>query len=127
MDDSYECNLVNSKVLANRGPAPHTFKNYFEKDEEVVSFMNLEGDASLIAPSPSDNHPGYAHIGTFVLTADSGQIAAFWQTVASAMIRSIGNNLKWLSTSGLGVSWLHARIDSRPKYYQTQEYKRIQL
>ncbi|MGI9175867.1 MAG: DUF6940 family protein [Rhodothermales bacterium] len=23
----------------------------------------------------------------------------------------------WLSTAGGGVSWLHVRLDSRPKYY----------
>ena len=28
----------------------------------------------------------------------------------------------WLSTSGLGVYWLHVRLDSRPKYYQFKEF-----
>jgi hypothetical protein len=28
----------------------------------------------------------------------------------------------WLSTSGLGVAWLHIRLDSTPKYYQHQPY-----
>lgn len=29
----------------------------------------------------------------------------------------------WLSTSGLGVYWLHVRLDTRPKYYNHDEYK----
>jgi len=29
----------------------------------------------------------------------------------------------WLSTSGLGVGWLHVRLDSRPKYYTYEPYK----
>lgn len=29
----------------------------------------------------------------------------------------------WVSTSGLGVSWLHVRLDSRPKYYTYAPYK----
>jgi hypothetical protein len=29
----------------------------------------------------------------------------------------------WLSTSGLGVYWLHVRLDTHPKYYQYQPYK----
>jgi hypothetical protein len=29
---------------------------------------------------------------------------------------------RWLSTSGLGISYLHVRIDKRPKYYSHQEY-----
>jgi hypothetical protein len=30
---------------------------------------------------------------------------------------------RWVSTSGLGVSWLHLRIDSAPKYYNYVPYK----
>ena len=29
----------------------------------------------------------------------------------------------WVSTSGLGVYWLHVRLDSYPKYYQHAPYK----
>ena len=29
----------------------------------------------------------------------------------------------WLSTSGLGVYWLHVRLDSYPKYYTYRPYK----
>ena len=29
----------------------------------------------------------------------------------------------WLSTEGSGVPWLHVRMDSRPKYYHTREFK----
>jgi len=125
MNESYECNLVNSKALAHRAPDPHTFTDHFRKDQSVVSFMNLGGDALLIAPCPVKRRPGYSHIGTFVRNADKGQIRAFWKSVASATINSAGDSPVWLSTSGLGVSWLHARIDSRPKYYQTEEYKVI--
>jgi len=32
-------------------------------------------------------------------------------------------NPRWLSTSGLGVSYLHVRIDKRPKYYSFDEYR----
>ena len=28
----------------------------------------------------------------------------------------------WVSTAGMGVSWLHVRFDSRPKYYRWGEY-----
>lgn len=34
---------------------------------------------------------------------------------------------RWLSTSGLGVSYLHVRIDSRPKYYSFDEYRNFQV
>ena len=28
----------------------------------------------------------------------------------------------WLSTAGMGVSWLHVRLDSQPKYYGFAAY-----
>ena len=31
----------------------------------------------------------------------------------------------WLSTNGLGVAWLHARIDARPKYYSHRPYRAL--
>jgi hypothetical protein len=30
----------------------------------------------------------------------------------------------WLNTEGTGVSWLHVRVDSRPKYYQSVRDRR---
>lgn len=33
------------------------------------------------------------------------------------------NNVVWFSTSGLGVAWLHFRIDPFPKYYTYRPYK----
>ena len=37
---------------------------------------------------------------------------------------SLTEDSVWLSTSGLGVYWLHVRLDSRPKYYTYEPYKR---
>jgi hypothetical protein len=36
-----------------------------------------------------------------------------------------GNRRKpvWLSTAGAGVSWLHVRLDDRPKYYGYRPYQ----
>ena len=30
----------------------------------------------------------------------------------------------WLNTAGNGVIWLHIRLDSRPKYYKTDTYRK---
>ncbi|MDZ7694044.1 MAG: hypothetical protein U5K69_23475 [Balneolaceae bacterium] len=91
----------------------------------MVTFPNLGRDARLIAPCPLPDAPGYPHIGTFVRKAPREQIDQFWKVTATQMQQHIGSDPRWLSTSGLGVFWLHARIDSRPKYYQTDEYKRL--
>ena len=35
-----------------------------------------------------------------------------------------GASLTWLSTEGSGVPWLHVRMDSSPKYYHYDAYRR---
>jgi len=125
LDQPYECNLINSSFLAGTTPDRKTFSQYFRDDKEVVSFMNLGGDAELIAPCPTKDDSGYAHIGSFIRNAPKNQIERFWKLTAHRMLNAIGGEPKWLSTSGLGVFWLHARIDSRPKYYQSPEYKQL--
>jgi len=46
------------------------------------------------------------------------------ESVAEAMTRRIGVKPVWLSTAGAGVSWLHVRLDDRPKYYGFGPYRR---
>lgn len=125
LDTKYECNVINSDFLAGKSPDVQTFRSYFKEDQEVVSFPNLGKDAQLIAPCPVNQNEGYAHIGTFIREAPEPQMQDFWQTVGEEMLNEMKDEPRWLSTSGLGVFWLHARIDSVPKYYQTKEYKRI--
>lgn len=119
----YECNLVQSELLAGVKPDTQTFSSYFKSTQNVVSFPNLGGDAKLIVPCPDTNPDVYTHIGNFVRKAPKQQIMKFWKRVGSDMLNEISNKPKWLSTSGIGVFWLHVRIDTIPKYYQTEEYK----
>lgn len=119
---TYECSLVNSMFLTKKSPDHHTFSQYFDDNKNVVTFPNLGGDALLIAPCPHDRKTIYTHIGKFVRNADDKQRHDFWRTTAEKMLASIGREPKWLSTSGLGVFWLHIRIDTHPKYYKTKDY-----
>ena len=52
------------------------------------------------------------------------QVRALWRVTAQEMLRSIGERPVWLSTAGGGVAWLHIRLDSRPKYYSFEPYRR---
>lgn len=119
----YECNIVRSTYLEAQPPDRTTFRDYFDIKKEVVSFMNLGNDALLIAPVPSGSGDDFAHLGRFLRNAPGIRIDSFWSTVADATLKRISQKPVWLSTSGLGVFWLHARIDTCPKYYQTEEYK----
>lgn len=124
--NTYECAIINSTFLARQSADSDTFSSYFSNRELVVSFPNLGGDAQLIAPCPDRSHSTYTHIGNFVREAPEDQIMEFWKLVGKEMKQHITDEPKWLSTSGLGVFWLHARIDSTPKYYQTEAYKTLE-
>lgn len=70
----------------------------------------------------------YTHLAAFVRRAPASQVHAFWQAVGKATDermwdRSSAEHAVWLSTAGMGVAWLHARLDSYPKYYVYKQSK----
>ena len=96
--------------------------------QEGVAFYNLGKDARLIAPRPM-NRPlkQYSHLGMFVRDAQKEQIDAVLALVATEYLKQLRKSPSkpvWLSTSGLGVAWLHFRLDSSPKYYQYRPFAR---
>jgi hypothetical protein len=124
----FEMVLVNSPELATIKDDPHTFSSHTKKakDSSVV-FQNLGGDATLVVPVALDPSASYAHIAAFVRTAPVEQVKTFWKHVGVAMSKAVVSTDQpvWLSTSGLGVSWLHVRLDMRPKYYQYGPFKKF--
>lgn len=91
--------------------------------ERVVSFDNLGGDALLVAPCPIPASAIYGHLASFVRDAPASQIDEFWRCVACTFERTVSQTPVWISTSGLGVIWLHVRLDSYPKYYTHAPYR----
>jgi hypothetical protein len=121
----FECVQVASPELMRAAQDPEVFAAHFPGERGVACFGNLGGDAMLIAPCPGPPTTDYAHLAVFAATAPPAQQDALWQAVGSAMQRRIGASPKtWLSTAGLGVAWLHVRLDSRPKYYRYAPYAR---
>ncbi len=110
---------INKKLVSNA------------KNESVISFYNLNKDAMLIVPLPihvdNYNYLDYSHFANFIRNAPEYQIIEFWEIISKSvnnmLSQSDSNKFYWLSTSGLGVSWLHIRIDSQPKYYNYKLYK----
>lgn len=119
----FEFVIVNSPTLARVTADPAAFQSYFVQDEVVV-FPSLGGDATLVVPSPPVSYQAYAHLAQFVRTAPVKQIDSFWQAVGRAYTNKLSGRPLWLSTSGLGVYWLHVRLDDRPKYYTHSPYRR---
>ncbi|MEM9024174.1 MAG: hypothetical protein AAGB22_10555, partial [Bacteroidota bacterium] len=123
LNSSYEMVVMDSpslaRVVANSAP----FEARFSDSSSVVVFTNLGGDATLVVPCPVASGPAYPHLAAFVRNAPSTQLHEFWQQVGTAMEAAIGEQPRWLSTAGLGVYWVHVRIDSRPKYYRYKPFR----
>lgn len=89
----------------------------------VVSFANLGGDAVLIVPCPRGPDAAYGHLAAFTRGAPTAQQHALWRTIGERLIARVGERPVWLSTAGMGVAWLHVRLDDRPKYYGHTPYR----
>jgi len=120
----FEFILLDSPGLA-RSPDVHAFAEHFRgvNPEGVVEFPNLGKDTIMIVPCPGGPNSAYGHLAAFVRQAPEPQRHALWQTVGAAMNRRLGARPVWLSTAGAGVSWLHVRLDDRPKYYGYAPYR----
>lgn len=122
----FECVLVASSDLARVRPDPSSFESQWASRDlggGVVTFPNLGGDAALVVPCPIAPASAYGHIAAFVREAPEAQQHALWQAVAAALEDRLDPQPTWLSTSGLGVPWIHVRLDTVPKYYQYGPYR----
>jgi hypothetical protein len=125
----YECMVVPSMAVGRLVADPRPFAGLIASGAgaDIVTSRNLGGDAELVVPC-NDGRADYAHLGAFLRTASRGQARALWrkagETVERWLEEAPGRPV-WLSTSGLGVSWLHIRIDTRPKYYSHTPYREL--
>lgn len=117
--------VLDSPGLARR-PDPKAFAEHFDAASEdgVVVFPNLGRDAIMVVPCPLTSTSAYGHLAAFVCEAPEKQQQALWRSVGEAMSQRVGSKPVWLSTAGGGVSWLHVRLDDRPKYYGHGPYRR---
>lgn len=125
LDRPFEFVWVDAPPLVRLRPEPAAFAEHFARhpQQPVLSFPNLGGDAVLVVPAPLAEEGCYTHLARFLRSAPETQVDAFWQRVGEAMHHRISDAPVWLSTAGLGVSWLHLRLDSRPKYYRHRSYQ----
>jgi hypothetical protein len=122
----FEFVLLDSPGLARR-PDPDAFAEHFSGSSktDVIAFPNLGGDAILIVPCLMTVPSAYGHLAVFVREAPEPQRHALWRLVGEVMAQRVGAKPVWLSTAGAGVSWLHVRLDDRPKYYGFEPYRQI--
>eukprot|EP00095_Tigriopus_kingsejongensis_P010978 snap_masked-scaffold270_size230592-processed-gene-1.17 protein:Tk10978 transcript:snap_masked-scaffold270_size230592-processed-gene-1.17-mRNA-1 annotation:"hiv tat-specific factor 1 homolog" len=116
----FEFVLVNAPSLVGARPDSQAFEHHFAKcsqdEAAVVAFANLGRDAQLVAPCPLKDDQAsqscFAHLATFMGHGNQIQIHALWRRVAQEMrarVEEQDSRQVWLSTSGLGISWLHGK------------------
>jgi hypothetical protein len=115
--------IIDNPPLARVEPDPSPFSTHLAECDQVATFANLGGDAVLIVPSPRAA-PGAAHLAAFVRSAPVDVIDALWAAVGKAVASRCAARPEpvWVSTAGLGVTWLHVRLDDRPKYYRYRAF-----
>jgi hypothetical protein len=117
LSQPFECVILDSPSLA-RQPDREAFAEHFENSERTIAvFPNLGRDAVMVVPLPVGDSSAYGHLAAFVRLAPDFQRDELWRSVGEAMAARVGARPVWLSTAGAGVSWLHVRLDGRPKYY----------
>ncbi len=94
-----------------------------EAGRTVTAFTNLSGSAKLVAPRPVGPAGAYAHIATFVRKAPRSQQRELLALAADLALDRLSGRPTWISTSGMGVHWLHVRIEGAPIYYVHRPYK----
>ena len=125
LEQPFESVLVDCPSLVGVTPDRQTFASYFQNDagDGIVSFPNLGHDARLLAPCPLGPASAYTHLAAFVRQAPQQQVHALWRTLGQELQACLGEHPTWVSTNGLGVFWLHLRLDSQPKYYHHAPYR----
>ena len=133
--------LWNTSVLKNNGNVPFVqsfkveknnlpnkqnkepFEKYFSNNKYAVSFLNLNKNTMLVAPTPRQSK-NYATLSDFINNATKLQQRNFWKEVAKTS-RFFMKKYKsvWISTSGLNVPYCHVRISKYPKYYFDNKLK----
>jgi hypothetical protein len=121
----FEFVLLDCPDLA-RTPDADAFAEHFRKaghHDDVIAFPNLGKDAMMVVPCQVGPKSAYGHLAAFVRQAPDQQVHSLWKLVGTTMQGRLNAKPVWLSTAGAGVSWLHVRLDDRPKYYGYAPYR----
>ena len=126
LDRPFAHAIVDAPQLSGVDPDSKAFDEHFEEMDVVVAFPNLRGDAQLVVPTPVEVEEAYAHIARFVRNAPADQQHALLIRIAKELEpRLHSGDPTWVSTSGLGVYWVHVRLDSKPKYYTHGPFRQV--
>lgn len=125
----FEFRLINhSKSFPSTDLTAFEDQKKKNKSKSILVFGNLSQTSILIIPNKKQKSDFkiYNSIGNFLKGGTNKQINLLFSQIGVTLEKLLQDNhgkKVWLSTHGLGVHWLHFRLDFSPKYYQTDCYK----
>ena len=123
LNKPYELVVLKSTGFARRAINETAFAEKFNSQKSIAVFPNLGNNAVLVVPAKETNAEIYKHLSSFLRSDALPQKLELFQKVAETVFSELSNNKTiWLSTAGMGVIWLHVRLDERPKYYKSNAY-----
>lgn len=114
----FECVIIDAPALVGMTVDSSTFQKPLEsasrQGQLAVSFPNLNGDTTLLSPVPiSLDLNIFTDLASFLRGATWKEIRSLWAALGREISQEWDRNSQqplWVSTSGLGVSWLHIRL-----------------
>jgi len=125
LSNEYKEKYIESNRLEKISQDYDSFKEHFikPKNKYVTSFTNLSGNSVLVVPVPSKKSKrNYTTLKDFIDNAPKVQQKEFWIHVAECIIEMLKIvDTIYINTHGLGVYYLHVRLDTKPKHYYSKE------
>jgi len=124
-DRAFECVLVRNERLARFQADDLAFAEHIRGQRGIRVFENLGGDARLVVPCREGDARAYPHLAAFLRAGPGDQVRTLWERLSCSVEERLSASPGpcWVSTSGLGVPWVHVRIDECPKYYAHAPYR----
>ena len=115
LNQRFEFVLINCPALIGVVDEDSFSEFFTEEKIGAVSFPNLGKNAQLIVPCPIARPEVYTHLASFCRKAPVAQKHNLFKLAAGYLKENISDKPSWFSTAGMGVSWLHLRIEQKPK------------
>eukprot|EP00873_Tetraselmis_striata_P010083 jgi/Tetstr1/430347/TSEL_001972.t1 len=101
-----------------------------QDSNQVELFYSSSQRVVIVTPCQNGRADDYAHLAAFLRRGPRAQVRELWRRLGQGVEEKLaaggddscaspGMRPKplWVSSNGLGVPWLHIRLDSAPKYY----------
>lgn len=124
LNDGFEFIIYNAKNKFKNKKANFDYFSFYSDDYLSMCIKSHNGNIMII-PNHMKGTPceNYLNISNFLRNSLDEQIIDLFYLLSDNIKKEINSgNTIWVSTHGLGIPWLHIRIDYFPKYYCYKKY-----